>query len=462
MVRLRGAARSTFGGLPGAFWWLWIGTLVNRLGGFVLPFFAFYITGPLHRSAAFAGAIAALFGAGAAVSGVIGGVLTDRIGRKPTLVGSQLANAATIVVLGYARSPWALAAGALAVGLATSAFRPALNAMIADMVPAEDRVRAYALTFWAINLGFSFSMAAVGLVAHFGYRVLFYADAATTIVCALLIAAMVRDTTPVEVIRAARSRRAGQCADAVAGAQVSGGGGRGGRGGGGRGGEGLGTVLQDRTFVAFVATTFLLLIVFNQVNAGLPMAMSASGLSASAFGRIAAINGVLIVLLQMPVTRLLKRYPEGRVLAGAGLVIGAGFGVLAFGQSAAMYVLCVVVMTMGEIGNTPTGQAIVARLSADHLRGRYQGVYQLAWTLGQVAAPLAGGAVLSAFGGTPLWIGCFAVTVLTAAGFLRIGRHMERRVAAARLSESQAADAQSADAQSLAAGPDQRPELAPA
>ena len=156
-------------------------------------------------------------------------------------------------------------------------------------------------------------------------------------------------------------------------------------------------------------------------------------------------------LFQMPVTRLLKRYPEGRVLAGAGLVIGAGFGVLAFGPSVAMYVVCVVVMTMGEIGNTPTGQAIVARLSPDHLRGRYQGVYQLAWTLGQVAAPLAGGAVLTAFGGPPLWIGCFAITVLTAAVFLRIGKHVERRVAAARSAESPAAVAGS-----------QRPELATA
>ena len=62
MVRLRSAAESTFGGLPRAFWWLWIATLVNRLGGFVLPFFAFYITGPLHRSAVFAGAVTALFG----------------------------------------------------------------------------------------------------------------------------------------------------------------------------------------------------------------------------------------------------------------------------------------------------------------------------------------------------------------------------------------------------------------
>lgn len=447
MVRLRGAAVSTFGGLPGAFWWLWLGTLVNRIGGFVLPFFAFYITGPLHRSAAFAGAIAALFGAGAAVSGLVGGVLTDRVGRKPTLVGSQLANAATILALGYARSPWALAVGALAVGLATSAFRPAQNAMIADMVPAEDRVRGYALNFWAINLGFSFSMTAVGLVTHFGYRMLFYADAATTTLCALLIAATVRDTTPVEAIRAEKVRRQSrQSAGQRVEQNIENGGDT-----EAPGGDGLGMVLRDRTFVAFVATTFLLLVVFNQCNAGLPMAMSASGLSASTFGRIAAINGVLIVLFQMPVTRLLKRYPEGRVLAGAGLVIGAGFGVLAFGQSAAMYVLCVVVMTMGEIGNTPTGQAIVARLSPDHLRGRYQGVYQLAWTLGQVAAPLAGGAVLTAFGGPPLWIGCFAVTVLTAAVFLRIGRHVERRVAAVRAAESPTA----------LAG-DQRPELATA
>ncbi len=440
MVRLRSAAESTFGGLPGAFWWLWIATLVNRLGGFVLPFFAFYITGPLHRSAVFAGAVAALFGAGAAVSGVVGGVLTDRIGRKPTLIGSQLANAATIVVLGYARSTWALALGALAVGLATSAFRPAQNAMIADMVPAGDRVRAYALNFWAINLGFSFSMAAVGLVTEFGYRTLFYADAATTTLCALLIAILVPDTTPVETIRA-RARSSSEAA------------------GDGRKRDGLGTVLRDRTFIAFVATTFVLLIAFCQYNSGLPMAMSASGLSAATFGRISAINGVLIVLLQMPVTRLLKRYPEGRVLAGAGLVIGCGFGLLAFGQSIEMYVLCVVVTTLGEIGNTPTGQAITARLAADHLRGRYQGVYQLAWTLSQVAAPLVGGAVLSAYGGAPLWIGCFAVTGLTALVFLRIGKHVERRVAAARSAEVEADQAR-VTATVIADG--QQPELATA
>ncbi len=432
MLRLRAAARSTYGGLPGAFWWIWLGSLVNRMGGFVLPFFAFYITGPLHRPAAFAGVVTAVFGVGAAVSGIVGGVLTDRVGRKPTLVGSLLANAVTIVALGYARSPWLLALGALAVGLATNAFRPALSAMIADLVPGSDRVRAYALNFWAINLGFSISMGAVGLISHFGYLTLFYADAASTTACAILIAVMVRDTTPGRAVKGVRDARIGAAVDK--GTRDARGRGRGRVTHNGQR-DGLGAVLRDRTYIAFVATTFLVLVVFNQCQSGLPIQMADAGLSPSLFGEISAINGVLIVLLQMPVTRLLRRWPEGRVLAGASLVIGTGFGVLAFGESVAMYVLCVVVMTLGEIAYTPTAQAVSARLSPDHLRGRYQGVYQLAWTLSSVVSPLAGGAVISAWGGRPLWIGCLAGAGATALVFLRIGRRIAQRVAEARLAE---------------------------
>ncbi len=397
MVRLKS------NNLPGAFWWIWLGILVNRMGGFVLPFFAFYLTGPMHRSAALAGLVTALFGVGAATSALVGGVLADRIGRKPTLVGSLLANAATIVALGYARSPWLLAIGALAVGLATNASRPAQSAMIADLVPPERRVRAFALAFWAVNLGFSVSMGAVGLISHFGYRTLFYADAATTTLCAALIAVMVHDTTPREAMKAARI------------AQVSAH-----DGGRARAEDGLGAVLRDRTFVAFVATCFIVPVVYNQVQAGIPIEMAAGGLSAGTFGWIAAINGVMIVLLQMPVTRLLQRYPPGRVLAGSSLVIGAGFGVLAFGESVAMYVLFMVVMTLGEIGSTPTAQAVTARMSPEHLRGRYLGVYQLSWTVAQVVAPLAGAGVIDAFGGTPLWIGCFGLSVAAAVAYLRI------------------------------------------
>jgi len=405
--RARKAAHSAFGGLPGAFWWIWLGTLVNRLGSFVLPLLAFYLTGPLHRSAAFAGVVAALYGVGASVSGVVGGVLADRVGRKPTLVVSLTANAASIIALGYARSPLWLCLGALTVGLATNAFRPATSAMIADIVPDAQRVRAYGLNYWAINIGFSVASLSIGLVVAFGYRALFYADAASTLLCVLLISVFVRDTTPRDVPQptkpiAGRTRAAS--------------------------GDGLTAVLRDRVFIAFVAVFFLMLLVLQQYNTTQPMAMAHDGLTAAEVGYISAINGVLIVALQLPLVRWLERYPVAQVIAASGLVIGIGMAVPLLGGSVGIFALSVTIWTIGEIGCTPTSSAVVARLAPSHLRGRYQGVYQFAWSGSAVLAPLAGGAAFTAFGGTPVWLGCVVLAAISAVALLRLGPSLIRRI----------------------------------
>jgi MFS family permease len=413
--RARRAAGAAFGGLPAAFWWIWLGTLVNRLGSFVLPLLAFYLTGPMHRSAAFAGVVAALYGVGASVSGVVGGVLADRIGRKPTLVASLTANAASIIGLGYARSPLWLCLGALTVGLVTNAFRPATSAMIADIVPDHQRVRAFGLNYWAINLGFAVASMSIGLVVAFGYRALFYADGASTLLCVALIAVFVRDTTPREAVRAA----AGAAHDVQDDPRTA---------GGDAGGGGLGAVLHDRVFVAFVAVFFLLLLVFQQCNAAQPMAMARDGLTAAQVGYISAVNGVLIVALQLPMVRRLERLPVARVIAVSGVVIGLGMAVPLIGSGVGVFALSVTVWTIGEIGCTPIASAVAARLAPAHMRGRYQGVYQIAWSGSSVLAPLTGGAAFAAFGGTPVWLGCIAVAVVAAVALLRLAPSLTRRL----------------------------------
>lgn len=400
---VRRAAASTFGGLPAAFWWVWLGTLVNRMGAFILPFLAFYITGPLHRSAALAGLVAALYGLGACVSGVIGGISTDRVGRKPTMVVSLFANAAAIAALGYARSPAALGVGALVVGLVANAYRPAVSAMIADVVPDRDRVRAYSLNFWAINLGFSVSMTLMGVVVAFGYKALFLGDAASTVLCALLIVFFVRDTTPTAAIKAAAVENPG---------------------------AGMRTVLRDRTYVTFVAGMLMVLIVYGQSNAAMPMAMAKAGISTADYGRIGAINGALIVLLQLPLTRWFKRYSQARVLAVSSTVIGIGYLVIMLGDSLGVYALSTVIWTLGEIGNTPTASSIVARMAPAEMRGRYQGLYQLSWSGAGVLGPLIGGTLFTAFGGSPVWIGCLGLAGAGALLQLRIGSRVERKITA--------------------------------
>ncbi|MFI0818928.1 MDR family MFS transporter [Streptomyces sp. NPDC021098] len=397
VARLREAAKESVSGLPRAFWWLWTSTLVNRLGGFVATFLAMYLTVERGYSATFAGLVGALHGLGGAVSAVVAGVLTDRLGRRPTLLVAQVSTAVTVALLGFVRDPVAIAVMALLVGMAANASRPAVQAMMADIVAPEDRVRAFSLNYWAINLGFAFSAMAAGLIARNGYLTLFLADAGMTLLTALIV-----------FVKLPESRPQGQDA---------------GRGADGKG-VGLGAVLRDRRFMAVVALTYLVATLFQQGYVALPVAMGADGLSSADFGLAIATNGVLIVVLQIPVTRFIEHRDPTRLLVIAALLTGYGFGLTAFAGSVGMYALAVAVWTLGEIISSPTQMGLVARLSPAHGRGRYQGMYVLAWSLASLTAPLAGGAVIDRFGAATLWAASAVVGTVAAVGYGVLGRRL--------------------------------------
>ncbi|OPF84564.1 MFS transporter [Streptomyces antioxidans] len=411
VARLRQAAKESVSGLPREFWWLWTSTLVNRLGGFVATFLAMYLTVDRGYSAMFAGLVGALHGLGGAVSAVVAGVLTDRLGRRPTLLAAQLSTAATVALLGFVQHPVAIAVVACLVGMTSNASRPAVQAMIADIVAPGDRVRAFALNYWAINLGFAVSAAAAGLIARHGYLTLFLADAGMTLLCAFIVFGKVPESRP-ERERAA----AGAAAEPGPEREV-----------------GLGAVLRDRRFMAVVALSFLVATLIQQAFVALPIAMGADGLSSTDFGVAIATNGVLIVAVQIPVTRFLEHRDPAPLLTVSALLTGAGFGLTAFAGSVGMYALAVMVWTVGEIINSPTQMGLVARLSPTHGRGRYQGMYTLSWSLASLIAPLVGGAVMDRFGADALWAASAVVGLVAAGGYVALGRALRNRPAAGEL-----------------------------
>ncbi|WP_055546514.1 MFS transporter [Streptomyces sp. NBRC 110028] len=423
VARLREAAKGSVSGLPRAFWWLWTSTLVNRLGGFVATFLAMYLTVERGYSATFAGLVGALHGLGGVVSAVVAGVLTDRLGRRPTLLVAQVSTAVTVAVLGFVRDPVAIAVMACLVGMATSASRPAVQAMMADIVAPEDRVRAFSLNYWAINLGFAFSATAAGLIARHGYLTLFLADAGMTLLTALIV-----------FVKLPESRPEGQSP---------------GRGADGKS-VGLGTVLRDRRFMAVVALTYLVATLFQQGYVALPVAMGADGLSSADFGLAIATNGVLIVVLQIPVTRFIEHRDPARLLVVAALLTGYGFGLTAFAGSVGMYALAVAVWTLGEIISSPTQMGLVARLSPAQGRGRYQGMHVLAWSLASLTAPLAGGAVIDRFGAATLWAASAVVGTVAAVGYAVLGRRLRSDEAEGAGAEGAGAEAAGVRAEEVA------------
>lgn len=395
VAALRRAARQTVSGLPREFWWLWTSTLVNRLGGFVATYMALYLTVHEGYSASYAGLVASLHGLGGVVSSLGGGVMADRLGRRPTLLIAQSATAASVALLGFMRDPVAIAAVAFLVGMASNASRPAVQAMMADIVRPEDRVRAFSLNYWAINLGFAVSSMGAGFIAEVSYLAGFLIEAAMTAVCAVVVFVKLPESRPVH-------------ADEKAGEQ----------GGRGRKDEvSLRTVLRDGRFMAVVGLSFLVAVVFQQGSVGLPVAMGSAGFSPADYGMAIAVNGVLIVALQIPVTRFIEHRDPRRLLVVSSLIAGYGFGLTAFAGSVGVFALTVCVWTLAEIVNAPTQTGLVVRLSPVHGRGRYQGMYTLSWSVAALVAPLMSGLVIDRFGAEWLWGMCALVGTAAALGY---------------------------------------------
>ncbi|MDX2706505.1 MFS transporter [Streptomyces sp. PA03-6a] len=400
MPDVRRAVRETVSGLPRTFWWLWTSTLVNRLGGFVVTFLALYLTLDRGYSATYAGLVASLYGLGGAVGAVVGGVLTDRLGRRSTMLLAQVAAAAGTATLAFVDGQAEIAGVATVIGVASSASRPAVQAMMADVVPATDRVRAFSLNYWAINIGFAVSSAAAGLIASQGYLWLFLGDAFMTVLCAVVIYAKVPESMP------GREPATPGRSSGVAGAA-----------GGGESRVGLGVVLRDQRFMWFVALTFLLGTVTQQGSTTLSVDMGRQGFSASQYGLIIGLNGLLIVLLQIPLTRLVERRSVAALLTAGTLLMGWGFGLTAFAGSVPFYALTVAVWTIGEILHAPASMSLVADLAPAHARGRYQGMYSLAWPAASFAGPLLGGVALDRWGGGVVWGACAVVGTVAGAGY---------------------------------------------
>ncbi|MFF5079577.1 MDR family MFS transporter [Actinoplanes sp. NPDC000266] len=389
------------GGLPRQFWLLWTGTLINRLGSFVVIFLAIYLTAERGFSQSQAGLVIGLYGVGGALGTTAGGVLADRWGRRPTMLVAQFGAAALMLALGFAHDYGQILATTFLLGFFSEAVRPAFSAMMVDVVPEKDRVRAYSLNYWAINLGFALSSVGAGLAAKADYLLLFVVDAASTLITATVFLLFVKETRPA---RPDVRRQASP--------------------------GGLGTVLRDRIFVGYLLVSLGGVVVMMQHMSTLPIAMTSDGLSAATYGAVIAVNGVLIVLGQLFIPKLIGGHDNARVLAVASLIIGVGFGLTAFADAAWFFALTVVIWTLGEMLQSPSNAATVAGLSPASLRGRYQGLSSLSWSAGTALAPVLGGFTQEHLGDAALWLGCFAVCALVALGHLVAAPSRRRRIAA--------------------------------
>jgi len=391
------ALASRFGGLPRQFWWIWAGLLLNRAGVFVQPMMTFYLTRERGMSLPEAAGVVAVYGAGSAAGSILGGQLADRLGRRATMLASAVAGALGLLLLAAARGGPATAAAAFVLALVWDAHRPAVHAMVADLVPAVDRARAFSLQYVAVNLGFAIAPALAGWLAGYGYALVFQAAAVVQVAWALFVWAALPETRPI-----------------LSSVQ--------------RTGAGLLTALRDGVYLRFLGLCVLLTLMPHQGFVALPAWMGSQGHSEATFGTVIALNGVLIVLIQPWLADRVGKRDVPAVFAVASVLYGVGFALHGVHPAVWVHALAVTIWTLGEILVAPVQSSVAATLAPAEARGRYQGLMGTSFSVAGMLAPLVGAAVMERWGGQALWFGCLGAGALCVLGILRLGPALRSRL----------------------------------
>ncbi|HMS00850.1 MAG TPA: MFS transporter [Anaerolineales bacterium] len=394
----------TFNEYPRTFWKVILITFIDRVGGaLIFPFFALYLTSKFNVGMADVGILFATFSLSSFVGNAVGGALTDRFGRKKIIIFGLIASSFSLVAMGFAASFQTFFVLALFIGILTDVAGPAREAMIADILPEEKRAAGYGILRIAFNLSITIGPAIGGLLAGVSYLLLFISDAVISLLTVVLVATLLPETKP--------QRHADAPQEAVAKTFA-----------------GYGKVFRDLAFMLFLGFVLLQVLAYMNMNTTLGVYLrNQFGTPASRYGLLLSINAAMVVLFQFPITRRVEKFPPMLMMAVGTFLYAIGFSMYGYVSSYTMFIVAMVVITIGEMIVAPVQQALTAKFAPEEMRGRYMAVAGLAWGIPFMIGPYLAGLIIDGPRPELLWYIAGFIGLLSAFGFLNLNRAIAYR-----------------------------------
>jgi MFS family permease len=396
-----GKIKTIYREYPWGFWMLVVVTFIDRLGGFLLfPFFALYITKKFGVGMTEVGILFALFSVSSFVGSMLGGALTDRLGRKGMLIFSLVTTSLSSLIMGLVNSLEVFYLLALLSGVFTDTGGPAQQAMVADLLPEHKRAEGYGIIRVAFNVSAAVGPAIGGLLAAWSYLSLFVTDAVISLITAGLVVAILPETKP-EV-------QPGVPQESMSGTF-----------------SGYLRVLRDGTFMLFILACIFMGLVYTNMAATLGVYLrDVHGIPESGYGMILSLNAIMVVLFQFWITRRIQGKPPLMMMALGTFLYAIGFAMYGFVSAYVLFLLAMVVITIGEMVVAPVSQALVAKFAPEDMRGRYMAVFGISWGIPFAVGPLLAGLILDNLNPDWLWYAAGLVGMIAVAQFL----YLQRRV----------------------------------
>ncbi len=392
--------RRLIGSLPTQVRLLIYGTLVNRMGSFIVPYLSLVLVREFELGAERVALLVAAYGGGSLVALLVGGVLTDSLGRRRTLLVSLVGSGGFALAMAAAPNVHVFVPLLFAFAFVADLYRPASSALISDHLPSGRRAVGFAAMRVAVNLGFAVGMGLGGVLVDWSWRVMFAVDGLTTLAFGFIVHRRIVESRP---------------PDSLVGATNA--------------GTATGSVAPWRDGVLLLASGSSLLfamVAFTDFTVFPLTATLSAGYPAWLFGLLVGLNGVLITLFEVAATERLRRWRRLRVAAAGYVITGVGLGLTGFVMHWSWFLVAILLWTIGEILAMPQQVAFVADWAPVAARGRYMGVYSATWSLAMLINPLLFLPLHARLGERGFWPLMLLIVLPGVAALLWLDRHADR------------------------------------
>ena len=397
--------RATIAEYPRNFWIL-IGSLfIDRLGGaLIFPFFSLYITEKFGVGMTQVGTLFAFYAVASFFGSLIGGALTDRFGRRSLMIFGLLSSATSALIMGLSKDFHTFFIFSVIVGAFADMGHPAAQAMITDILPEPKRIEGFGILRVVANLAVTIGPAIGGLIASKSFFSLFIIDACASAVTALIVFLTMPETKP--------ERHQDQPHESVF--QTF---------------KGYSVAIKDGVFMAFLAVSAISVIVYMQMNTTLSVYLrDVHQITTQQFGYILSLNAAMVVVFQFWITRRISKYAPMLLMTFGTLFYLVGFTMYGFVATYPLFLLAMVVITIGEMIVSPTSTALVARLAPLEMRGRYMAVSGFSWIIPSAIGPLLAGLIMDNYDPRWLWYICGILAAISTLGFVVLHKRASSRL----------------------------------
>ncbi len=391
---------------PSKFWVIAGASFIDVVGRtLIMPFFTLYVTQKFGVGMTQAGILLAAFSLSGFAGNMIGGALTDRLGRRAMILFGLVFSAVSAIAMGLVNELGVFYVLAVVVGLLSDVAGPAHGAMVADLLPEEKRAEGFGMLRVVANMAWIIGPTIGGLLATRSYLLLFVLDAVCSIITALIVFRLIPETRP----QASHLARQESLLQTFGGYRVA---------------------LRDGAYVGFLLASIAMNLVYLQLYSTFSVFLrDVHGAGPRVYGMLMSMNATTVVLLQFWITRTLRRYAPMLMMALGTFFYMVGFGMFSFIAGLPLFALGMLLITIGEMIVMPISQALVSRLAPADMRGRYMAVFALAWQVPSAVGPWAAGIILDNFDPRLIWVLCGGISAVAIAGFLALHALTRARLA---------------------------------